>query len=183
MPSTSQIRSDRRSALICALTASFIPFANAIANATKFPELELKLYNLHTTESINTVFWADGEYQIEALRDLNYLLRDHRTDQVKPIDTRIFSLLYLLNRKIDNKNPISVISGYRSPKTNRLLAERNAGVAKNSYHVKGRAVDIRIPGKDTRDLRDIGMKLGVGGVGYYQRSDFAHFDTGPRRSW
>ena len=141
------------------------------------------MYNLHTTESLQTVFWADGEYNPEALKDLNHLLRDHRTDQVKPIDTRLFSLLYLLNKKARNNNSISVISGYRSPETNRKLAERNPGVAKNSYHIKGRAIDIRIPGKDTSILRDIGIKLGVGGVGYYQQSDFTHFDTGPRRSW
>ncbi|MEM7257552.1 MAG: DUF882 domain-containing protein [Pseudomonadota bacterium] len=183
MQNTPQYSTTRRAALACALATSLMPCAHAIAGVTKFPELKLKLYNLHTTESIDAVFWANGQYNIDALADLNRLLRDHRTNEIKPIDPRLFSLLYLLNKKISNHRAVSVISGYRSPATNQMLAERNAGVATNSYHVKGRAIDIRIPGKDTKKLRDIGIKLGVGGVGYYERSNFAHFDTGPRRSW
>lgn len=183
MQNTSRFSANRRAALSCALAASTMPCANAIANVARFPELSLKLYNLHTTETVDRIFWVDGQYDIEALAEFNRLLRDHRTNQIKPIDPRLFSLLYLLNKKIDNHRAISVISGFRSPETNRMLAERNAGVALNSFHIKGRAIDIRIPGKDTRHLKDIGIKLGVGGVGYYERSNFAHFDTGPRRSW
>ena len=183
MSDFSRRRADRRLVLLSALAGSLVPFSETIAQNTQYPELTLNLYNLHTTESINTVFWAEGTYNPSALQELNYFLRDHRTDEIKAIDTRIFSLVYLLNKKIDNQRPVSVISGYRSPETNRMLAERNAGVATNSYHIKGRAIDIRIPGKDTKQLRDIGLKLGVGGVGYYARSNFAHFDTGPRRNW
>ena len=183
MEITSRYNAKRRAVLFCALTASVVPYRDAIASVTRFPELKLNLYNLHTTETLQTVFWANGEYNIEALNDLNYLLRDHRTDEVKSIDTKLFSLLYLLNKKIENNQSISVISGYRSPKTNRMLAERNPGVAINSYHIKGRAIDIRIPGKETHQLREIGVQLGVGGVGYYPQSNFAHFDTGPKRSW
>ncbi len=176
-------RAARRTALKCAVAASVLPCSHAIAATNRYPELRLKLYNLHTAETVDTVFWAEGRYNVEALQDLNHLLRDHRTDQVKTIDTKIFSLLYLLNKKIDNTKAISVISGYRSEQTNRMLAERNSGVAKNSFHIKGQAIDIRIPGKSTRQLRDIGIKLGVGGVGYYEQSNFAHFDTGPKRNW
>ena len=180
---SAQLNSARRSLLLSALAVSAVPLKTAIARVTQFPELSLNMYNLHTAESVNTVFWADGKYIPDALQELNYFLRDHRTNQTKTIDTRLFSLIYLLNKKIENKDPISVISGYRSAETNRMLATRNPGVAKDSFHVKGRAIDIRIPGKDTKKLRDIGIKLGVGGVGYYERNNFAHFDTGPRRSW
>ena len=183
MSTSTRYSAGRRAALLAALGASLVPCSNVIAGVAQFPELKLSLYNLHTTERIDTVFWANGEYNIDSLQALNHLLRDHRTDQVKSIDPRIFSILYLLNRKLGNTKPISVISGYRSPKTNHMLAERNAGVARNSYHIHGRAIDIRIPGRDTRQLRDTGIKLGVGGVGYYARSVFAHFDTGPRRNW
>ena len=76
-----------------------------------------------------------------------------------------------------------MISGYRSPKTNQMLAKLSSGVARNSYHMRGRAIDLRIPGVDTTKLRDIGVHLGVGGVGYYPTSDFVHLDTGPKRQW
>lgn len=176
-------RIHRRELLLGALATCLVPFGNAISKATDFPELSLKMYNLHTSERIKTVFWEDGEFNLEGLRALNYFLRDHRTGQIKQIDTRLFSILYLLNKKIDNNGEIIVISGYRSPKTNRLLAQNNPAVAKKSYHVKGRAIDIRIPGKSTKVMRDISINLGVGGVGYYSRSDFIHLDTGPRRTW
>ncbi len=169
--------------MLGALASSFVPFSQALAGLTTYPELRLKLYNLHTTETIDTVFWQEGQYNLDALAQLSYLLRDHRTGAVKTMDARLFSLLYLVNTKLNNKNTVSVISGYRSAETNRKLATRNSGVASNSYHIKGRAIDIRIPGKDTKNLRDVGLKLRVGGVGYYERSNFAHFDTGPYRHW
>ena len=169
--------------LLNALAGSLVPFSGAIAKSTTYPELRLKLYNLHTTEEIDTVFWQEGEYNLDALSALNTLLRDHRTGEIRSIDPKLFSLLYLVNNKLENRHAISVISGYRSAETNRKLAKRNAGVATNSYHIKGRAIDLRITGKDTTALRDVGLRLRVGGVGYYQRSDFVHFDTGPHRSW
>ena len=180
---TTMHSTQRRKLLLGALATSMVPFSDAIAAAADYPELSLQMYNLHTTEHIDTVFWSDGSYNVDALHMLNHFLRDHRTGQVKQIDPKLFSILYLLNKKIGNQREISVISGYRSAQTNRLLAQSNAGVAKKSYHIKGRAIDIRIPGKDTRTMRDIGIKLGVGGVGYYAKSDFIHLDTGPKRSW
>lgn len=179
----SKFSADRRHIMGCALATSLIPFESAIARMSKSSELELKLYNVHTTESVQTVFWADGEYQKEGLRELDYLLRDHRANKVGTMDIKLYPLLALLNKRIGNNKPISIISGYRSAETNRMLARNGSGVAKNSYHIKGQAIDFRINGKDTRDIRDIGIKLGVGGVGYYQPSNFVHFDTGPRRSW
>ena len=154
-----------------------------LAGLSTTPELRLNLYNLHTTEKIEAVFWQEGQYNLEALAQLNYLLRDHRTNEVKTMDARLYSLLYLVNTKLKNNNAISVISGYRSAETNRKLAKLSSGVASNSYHIKGRAIDIRIPGIDTKQLREVGLKLRVGGVGYYERSNFAHFDTGPHRNW
>jgi len=89
-----------------------------------------------------------------------------------------------VNNKVGKpKKPFSVISGYRSAETNRKLARNNSGVAKNSFHIQGKAVDIRLPGTDTRQIREAGLSLRVGGVGYYSRSDFVHLDTGPHRAW
>ena len=89
-----------------------------------------------------------------------------------------------MSQKVGNTTqPFSVISGYRSAETNRKLALNNNGVAKNSYHIKGRAIDIRLPGTKTLHLKEAGLALRVGGVGYYSRSDFIHLDTGPHRVW
>ncbi|OED37953.1 hypothetical protein AB833_22020 [Chromatiales bacterium (ex Bugula neritina AB1)] len=180
---TRKFSSSRRSVLLATLASACVPLSDAIAAVSTYPELRLKLYNLHTEESINTVFWANGSYVITALNQFDYLLRDHRTGGVKEIDTRLLSILYLINQRLGNKKYISVISGYRSAETNRKLALRNSGVAKNSYHIKGRAIDIRINGYDSKIIRDAGVSLRVGGVGYYQKSDFVHLDTGPRRIW
>lgn len=174
----------RRSALIAALGASCVPFGNVIANANTYPELSLSLYNLHTTESYKGVFWSGGDYVPDALIQINELFRDHRTNGIIDIDPRLLSILYLVSNKVGKPDqPYSVISGYRSPETNRKLALQNSGVAKNSYHMKGQAVDIRLPGTDTKHLRDAGLSLRVGGVGYYAKSNFIHLDTGPHRFW
>lgn len=178
-----QFRSQRRLAMIAALSSACVPFNRAIAKATSYPQLSLNLYNLHTQESLRTVFWEDGHYNTQALRDINILLRDHRTGGVLNIDTRLLSIIYLVAKKIGHQGPISVISGYRSAETNRKLALTNSGVAKNSYHIKGKAIDLRINGRDSAAVRDAGMQLRVGGVGYYPKSNFVHLDTGPRRYW
>lgn len=173
----------RRLALISALSTAAVPFSNVIAQTSAYPELRLQFYNLHTTEHLDTVFWANGEYSLSALADINNLLRDHRTGEIKEMDRKLLSILYLINQRIGNRNPFSVISGYRSAETNRKLALLNAGVAKNSFHVRGQAIDIRIPGIETALITQVGLKLRVGGVGYYAKSNFTHIDTGPRRHW
>ena len=182
--SKTRFNHQRRTAMLAALGASLVPFGNVIAEANTYPELALSLYNLHTTESYNGVFWSAGDYDPDELKQINNLFRDHRTNDVIDIDPRLLSILYLVNNKIGKSTqPFSVISGYRSAETNRKLALNNSGVAKNSYHIKGRAVDIRMPGTDTLQLREAGLSLRVGGVGYYKKSDFVHLDTGPHRAW
>ena len=178
-----QFNRQRRIALLAAFGAAAVPMGSSIAQASTHPELRLRFYNLHTTEHLDTVFWADGQYDLNALREINHVLRDHRTGEIKTMDPRLLSVLYLINQKINNTRPISVISGYRSEETNRKLARINSGVAKNSFHIKGQAIDIRIPGVDSLKIRDAGMNLRVGGVGYYAKSNFTHIDTGPRRHW
>ena len=166
--------------MFAALSIPFFPFENVIAGNNSYPELSLSLYNIHTTETFNGVFWSAGAYNTDALEQINQLLRDHRTNAVIQIDPRLLSVLYLVSNKLGKpKQPFSVISGYRSAETNRKLALKNAGVAKNSYHIKGRAIDIRLPGTDTKQIQRAGMALRVGGVGYYQKSDFVHLDTRP----
>ncbi|MDF1584160.1 MAG: DUF882 domain-containing protein [Methyloprofundus sp.] len=144
---------------------------------------DLSLYNLHTDEKIALSYFENGEYVTEALRDISYLLRDFRTGGVIAIDPRLIDLLYDLKGTLGTEQPFQIISGYRSPKTNAALRKSGNGVAKKSFHMQGKAVDIRIEGIDSKVIQSAAMSLGRGGVGYYLRSNFVHIDTGSVRSW
>jgi uncharacterized protein YcbK (DUF882 family) len=146
-------------------------------------EKRLDLYNANTGESLKTVYWAEGRYFSGELKEVNYLLRDHHSDEVTAIDTHLLDLLYAINQILDIRQTVNVISAYRSPTTNAMLRRYNAGIAKDSFHIHGKAVDIRIPGMDITVVRRVALALEYGGVGYYPRSHFVHIDTGPVRSW
>ncbi|MCF1428243.1 MAG: DUF882 domain-containing protein [Shewanella sp.] len=143
----------------------------------------LNMVNLHTGDRYQADYWLDGAYQQGALDKFNYVLRDHRDNLVAPIDTRVFDILHRLQLKLAKDGEFEILSGYRSPHTNAMLAARSNGVAKHSYHMKGMAVDIRMPGVKLASLRDAAKSLKAGGVGYYPASDFVHIDCGPVRYW
>ncbi|MGB8274038.1 MAG: DUF882 domain-containing protein [Alphaproteobacteria bacterium] len=146
-------------------------------------ERSISLIGLHTGEQIDTVYWQDGRYVPEALKRIDRVLRDHRTNEVKAIDPSLLDLLFVLGTTLEIAQPIGVISGYRSPKTNALLREFSNGVAKNSFHTKGKAIDIRVTERRLRDVHRAALDLKAGGVGFYPRSNFVHVDTGPVRHW
>jgi len=143
----------------------------------------LSLYNLHTEEKLALSYFKQGSYVTEALREISYLLRDHRTGDVLAMDPKLIDLLYDLNYILATEQPIQVISGYRSPKTNAQLYKHSKGVATKSLHMQGKAIDIRIQGISSSTIRKAAMNLAQGGVGYYPSSDFVHVDTGPVRAW
>ena len=143
----------------------------------------LKLHNALTGEDIKVEYWVEGEYVPDALKALNHFLRDPHNGKVTEIDPALFNLIYDIAGKLEAKGTINIMSGYRSPATNDRLRRRNSAAAKGSFHVKGKAVDIRIPGYSTNSLRRVALGLGQGGVGYYPRSKYVHIDTGPVRSW
>ena len=143
----------------------------------------LSLYNPRTKESFIGIYWHDGKYLTNALKNIDQLMRDTRTDDISPIDPHLLDLIYLISIKLKSKDPVQVISGYRSQKTNDLLLKRDKSVAKNSYHLKGQAADIRIPGIKSSALRRAAYELKKGGVGYYPRHRFVHIDVGPVRYW
>ncbi len=143
-------------------------------------EKSLSFYNIHTAESLDIVYSSFGLYHDEALASINHLMRDHRTDEIYEIDIKLLDVLFELKQGLATSDPLYVISGYRSPKTNLMLSKTGTGVAKKSLHTKGRAVDIRLPGTDLTVLRDAAQGLRAGGVGYYPGSDFVHMDTGNR---
>lgn len=147
-------------------------------------ERRLSFYNTHTSEKVNTVYWAEGQYVPEGLRDVNKILRDWRTGDVEQIDRNLLDLLTHLRGVTEAGNkPIHIISGYRSPHTNAALASKSNGVAKKSLHQLGKAIDIRIPGIQLDYLRKAALSLKEGGVGYYPTQDFVHVDTGRVRFW
>ena len=165
-----------------AAVATMLP-NTAQASRSTIGAKELRFYNRHTGERGQGSFWVDGQYQPNTLAEFNQVLRDHRQNIAAPIDKRLFEYLYKLQGALDNHAEIHVISAYRSPKTNQMLAAKSHGVAKKSYHMKGMAMDIAIPGVGTKDLRDAAMSLKLGGVGFYPRSGFVHVDCGPVRRW
>jgi uncharacterized protein YcbK (DUF882 family) len=143
----------------------------------------LSFFHTHTGESLSIEYWAQGRHLAGALPEINRVLRDHYSNEVQMTDVKLLDLLHALNRRLDNKNPVHIISGYRSPETNVMLAERGGGVARHSLHLQGKAVDIRIPGRDLSLVRAAALSLQCGGVGFYQKSDFVHLDTGRVRYW
>lgn len=155
---------------------------SAFASLAAEPERSLSLYNTHTGESLKRVFWAQGAFIPDSLTEINKLLRDHRTNDVATIDPQLLMLLGNITALV-GPGTLHVISGYRSPQTNQALAAQSGGVAKHSLHMDGKAIDIRLPGRDLADLRNSAMSLKRGGVGYYPKSQFVHVDTGRVRSW
>ena len=143
----------------------------------------LKFYNLHTNERLHCQYWSNGHYDQSALTDIYYVLRDFRTDEVKPVHTDLLDLLTLIREKVSSQGEFHVISGYRSPVTNARLSAASSGVARQSLHMKGKAIDVRLPGTPTSILRQAGRDLGLGGVGYYAKSDFVQLDIGRPRQW
>jgi uncharacterized protein YcbK (DUF882 family) len=146
-------------------------------------ERVLSVYNLHTGEKLKSVYWSQGLYDLQALAEINYVLRDFRTGEIKPIDTGLLDLLHSLHSILGSGDMLHVVSGYRSPETNARLREFDSGVAGKSLHIEGKAADIRLPGCSLKSLHKAAVALQVGGVGYYPSHDFVHVDVGRVRYW
>jgi uncharacterized protein YcbK (DUF882 family) len=149
-------------------------------------EYRLRFYHTHTGERLDVVYRRGDQYIPEALDELDYFLRDHRTGDMRHFDPRLFDLLYDLTASLDDTGgEIDVICGYRTPWSNEFLRSRNphTGVAQHSLHIQAKAIDIRLRGIATSELRDAALRLHRGGVGYYRSSDFVHVDVGRMRHW
>ena len=163
-----------------AITAT-LPAAAAIRDIPA--ERSLSFYNIHTGEYLKTAYRVQGELNADALADIDHFMRDYRNGEVKTIDHELLDLLYSLNQHLQSARPFHVISGYRSPATNAMLAARSNGIAKHSLHMEGMAMDIYLPDRALGELRRAALNLRRGGVGYYPKSNFVHVDTGRVRSW
>ncbi len=146
-------------------------------------ERTLELYNTHTREAASVVYRRGPDYDAVALATLRNLLRDHRNGQAHDIDPGVYDQLHDLARAAGRDARYEIISAYRSPESNAKLASASDGVSKKSLHMEGRAIDVRLKNYSTEALRDLALAAKKGGVGYYQRSDFVHVDTGRFRTW
>lgn len=144
---------------------------------------KLSFHNLHTGENLNVVYFEKGKYIPGALEEIDYILRDFRQNEIKPIDPALLDLLAGIHHRLDTREPFDIISGYRSPQTNAMLHANSEGVAVHSLHVEGKAIDICVPGRELVNVRRAALSMLGGGVGYYQRSGFVHVDTGRVRFW
>jgi uncharacterized protein YcbK (DUF882 family) len=143
----------------------------------------LSFHHLHTGERLIILYSPGKPYALSILNKVNYFLRDHRTDEVHPIDPALLDILYAVSRLTGSHGAFKVISGYRSAETNAMLYRRGSGVARYSLHRQGRAIDIRLSDINTNFLQRAAVALRCGGVGYYPEADFVHLDTGRIRAW
>ena len=159
------------------------PGAFASVASTPARDRALSFYNTHTGEKLTATFWSSGKYLDDGIEEISWVLRDHRAEKASAMDPTLLDLLHELQQKVEHQGEIHVISGYRSPATNQMLAKRSSGVARRSYHMMGQAIDVRMPGFDTLALKKAAIELKRGGVGYYASSNFVHLDVGRVRYW
>jgi uncharacterized protein YcbK (DUF882 family) len=143
----------------------------------------ISMYSGRTGESIDTIYWLDGEYVGEAVKEITLFMRDWRNNKVMQIDTRTLDIMAATHKLLDVDEPYMLLSGYRSPETNAMLRARSSGVAKNSLHLRGQAADLRLRSRSVDQMARAAAACHAGGVGRYTRSDFVHMDCGQVRSW
>ena len=177
-----------RRALLGAFAASAVAAAPTFTNAAGFLRgsgdiRRLRMYSGRTGERIDMIYWVEGHYIKDAVKEVNHFMRDWRTDQVKSIDLRTIDIMAAAHNLMDVDEPYMLLSGYRSPKTNAMLRSRSRGVAKNSLHMKGQAADLRLSTRSVSQMARAAAACRGGGVGRYSRSNFVHMDCGTVRTW
>ena len=172
-----------KSIFILGISTFYPNISNAITHRFDYNEKRLTLYHPKTKECFEGAYWINGYYVESALADINSIMRDVRTDEIKPIDTRLLDLLSKIHLNLGSSEPFHIMSGYRSADTNNLLRKKGWAVSKQSLHEKGKAVDIRLPKTKTSLLRRTVYQLKRGGVGYYPKLKFVHVDIGSIRYW
>ena len=159
-------------------------FQTAKAEIAPIREYRLRLFETHTLERIDIVYKRGDVYFPEAIQRLDQFLRDHRTGDVRDLDPRLFDLLHDLSVSVGKESAeIDIVCGYRTPWSNEFLRRTSTGVASHSQHIEGKAIDIRIPGVPTLQLRNAALALHRGGVGFYPKSAFVHVDVARIRQW
>ena len=170
----------------CSIAAALaLMFGGATLQAAKAAgeTRTISFHHAHTNENLTVTYKVNGRYDEEALKKINYVLRDWREAQPIKMDPELIDLLWEVHRETGSREPIWVVCGYRSPETNTMLRKRSRGVAQHSQHMLGKAVDFFIPGVSVDEMRAAGLRAQRGGVGYYPSSNFVHLDTGSVRHW
>ena len=177
-----------RRSVLGAFTATAVAAAPTFANAAGFLRgagdiRRIKMYSGRTGERIDMIYWIEGNYIKDAVSELNYFMRDWRTDGVKSMDLRTVDIMAASHNLLDVSEPYMLLSGYRSPQTNAMLRSRSRGVAKNSLHMRGQAADLRLASRSVNQMARAAIACNGGGVGRYSGSNFVHMDCGQVRNW
>jgi len=177
-----------RRALLGAFAATAIVAAPTYSNAAGFLRgggdiRRIRMYSGRTGESIDTIYWIEGQYIKDALHEINFFMRDWRTNDTHSMDARTIDIMAASLSLMDTTEPYMLLSGYRSPATNAMLRARSSGVARNSLHLKGQAADLRLKSRSIYQMAKAAQACRSGGVGTYRGSNFVHMDCGPVRSW
>ena len=177
-----------RRGLLGAFAATLVTAAPTYANAAGFLRgagdiRRLRMYSARTGETIDMIYWIEGQYIPDALTEVSYFMRDWRSDEVLNIDARTVDIMTAAHNLMDCSEPYMLISGYRSPGTNAMLRSRSSGVAKNSRHLVGEAADLRLNSRSVNQMARAAQACKGGGVGRYSGSNFVHMDCGPVRTW
>ncbi|MGD1884670.1 MAG: YcbK family protein [Paracoccaceae bacterium] len=143
----------------------------------------IRMYSGRTGERIDMIYWVEGHYIKDAVKEVNHFMRDWRTNDVKSMDLRAIDIMAAAHNLLDVDEPYMLLSGYRSPRTNAMLRSRSRGVAKNSLHMKGQAADLRLNGRSVYQMARAAAACRGGGVGRYSGSNFVHMDCGVVRTW
>jgi len=177
-----------RRGLLRSFAAASVASAPVYANAAGFLRgsgdiRRLRMYSGRTGESIDTIYWVEGKYIGEALKEVTYFMRDWRNNKMKSIDARNIDIMAAAHGLMDVNEPYMLLSGYRSPETNNMLRARSSGVAKKSLHMQGQAADLRLNSRSVSQMAAAAKNCSAGGVGTYRGSNFVHMDCGQVRSW
>ena len=177
-----------RRALLGAFAATLVTAAPTYSGAASFLRgagdiRRLWMTSTKTGESIDMIYWIEGEYIYEAIQEISRFMRDWRTNEVKNIDTRIMDIMTAAHNLMDVEEPYKLLSGYRSAKTNAMLRSRSRNVARNSLHMRGEAADLQLGSRTVNQIFKAARACKGGGVGKYSRSNFVHMDCGPVRTW
>ena len=177
-----------RRGLLGAFAATVVTAAPTYSNAAGFLRgggdiRRIKMYSGRTGERIDMIYWIEGKYIKDAVREVNYFMRDWRTNDTYKMDLRTVDIMAAAHNLMDADEPYMLLSGYRSPKTNAMLRSRSRGVAKNSLHMRGQAADLRLNSRSVHQVAKAAAACRGGGVGRYSGSNFVHMDCGTVRTW
>ncbi len=177
-----------RRGLLGIFAAATIVAAPSLSNATGLLRgagdvRRVKMYSGRSGESVDTIYWVDGAYIPEVLKEINLFMRDLRADETARMNPANLDIIAATHNLLDVKEPYMLLSGYRTPATNAMLREQSRGVARNSLHIKAMAADLRLKSRNVTQIAAAAQACNAGGVGHYYRSNFVHMDCGPVRTW